>query len=54
MDEDDGRRKVSATADNHQAVLRRCLSLRAAGDLPGALAAAREACAAAPNAPAAH
>jgi tetratricopeptide (TPR) repeat protein len=34
------------------AALRRCLALRAAGDLPGALAAAREASAAAPNAPA--
>jgi predicted Zn-dependent protease len=41
---DDGTRNVSDTEDAHQAALRRCLSLRAA----------REACAAAPNAPAAH
>jgi tetratricopeptide (TPR) repeat protein len=51
---DDGTRNVSDAEDAHQAALRRCLSLRAAGDLPGALAAAREACAAVPNAPAAH
>jgi tetratricopeptide (TPR) repeat protein len=37
-----------------KAALRRCLSLRAAGDLHGALAAARAACVAAPNAPVAH
>jgi tetratricopeptide (TPR) repeat protein len=41
-------------ADDPQSALRRCLSLRAAGDLSGALAAARVACAAAPNAPATH
>ena len=45
---------MSDVEDGHQAALRRCLSLRAAGDLPGAVAAAREACAAAPDAPAAH
>ena len=42
------------TRIEYQAALRRCLSLRAAGDLPGALAAAREACAAAPGVPATH
>jgi len=45
---------VSDAEDEQRAALRRCLSLRAAGDLPAALAAAREACAAAPDAPAAY
>jgi tetratricopeptide (TPR) repeat protein len=45
---------VSSAEGDPQGALRRCLSLRAAGDLRGALAAAREACLAAPNAPAAH
>jgi tetratricopeptide (TPR) repeat protein len=37
-----------------QAALRRCLALRAACDLPGALEAARAACASAPGMPAGH
>ena len=45
---------VSVAEEDPQAALRRCLALRAGGDLPGALQAARAACAAAPNAPAAH
>jgi tetratricopeptide (TPR) repeat protein len=40
--------------DQHRAALSRCLSLQAAGDLPGALAAAREACKLTPHAPADH
>jgi tetratricopeptide (TPR) repeat protein len=50
----DGIRKVSGTESDQEVPLRRCLSLRAAGDLPGALAAAREACAAVPDASAPH
>jgi len=48
------RRPASVVEEETEAALRRCLSLRAAGDLPGALAAARAACMAAPGAPAAH
>jgi len=39
------------TDEANQAPLQRCLALRAAGDLPGALEAAREASASAPDAP---
>jgi tetratricopeptide (TPR) repeat protein len=45
---------VSDSENRREAALHRCLALRAAGDLRGALAAAREACAATPDAPAAH
>jgi tetratricopeptide (TPR) repeat protein len=44
---------AQAAADG-EAALRQAIALRAAGDLPAALAAAREACAAAPGAPAPH
>jgi len=40
--------------DDSQTLLRRCLDLHAAGDLEGALRAARAACAAAPDAPVPH
>jgi hypothetical protein len=52
--DDAPREPLSPAEHDPQTALHRCLSLRAAGDLHGARAAALDACAAAPNAPAPH